>query len=161
MDAFPIPRADDLVLHMRLGKDYERRRWVLHPHFYHQVLALAAPFHNLYVCYDASEQVSPWIEEKALAPFRRLGAIVVVCRRPIDDFNFVRQFRYIAIAPSTFCWWAAFLSDAERVFFPDLRGSTTSPWRSTGTVRLEVSESRYQELPARTLWDQPNTRSTT
>jgi hypothetical protein len=75
---------------------------------------------------------------------------------PIENFQFIKAFSKIVVAPSTFSWWAAFLSDAREIFFPDLRFSAHSPWRqhNQGTiVRLEVDEPRYTYVKAQTLWD--------
>ncbi len=40
----------------------------------------------------------------------------------LDDFNFMRRFNQILIGPSTFGWWAAFLSNATNIY-------VYQPWR--------------------------------
>lgn len=46
----------------------------------------------------------------------------------LGDFAFVRLASYLAIAPSTFSWWAAFLGDASTVYFPIPFGRVPLPW---------------------------------
>jgi len=149
--AFPIAGPDDLVLHFRIGSDYESRRWVLHPKFYMRILESTDRFDKIYICYDLQKQPTRAMRDACLAPFSRFKPYIFESNDAMTDFNFVRQFRNIAIAPSTFCWWAAYLSNAERIFFPDLRNSRTACWGDRN--RLEVDESRYTYLPATTLWD--------
>ena len=36
----------------------------------------------------------------------------------LTDFRSLKSFKKIIISQSTFSWWAAFLSDADEVFFP-------------------------------------------
>ena len=153
---FPIAGPDDLVLHLRIGPDYESRRWVLHPQFYESILQRRDQFDKVYICYDLKKKPSDRMREACLAPLARWNPHVFESGDPMTDFNFVRQFRNIAIAPSTFCWWAAYLSNARAIYFPDLRSSRTSCWRRRRPVdylRPEVDEPRYVYSPAKTLWD--------
>lgn len=46
----------------------------------------------------------------------------------LGDFAFVRLASYVAIAPSTFSWWAAFLGDTSTVYFPIPFGRVPLPW---------------------------------
>lgn len=42
----------------------------------------------------------------------------VLSNGAVQDFQFVRAARRIVMSVSTFCWMAAWLSDAERIYFP-------------------------------------------
>lgn len=153
----PDVRPNDFLLHLRLGRDYESKRWILDPEFYQRALERVSGVDRVYVCYDKREMVSNAIRRRCLEPFLDRGAILFKSSSPMEDFSFARRFRRIAIAASTFCWWAAYLSDAEEIFFPSLYTSTTSCWRGVrkdvSPVRLEVDEPRYNYIDARTLWD--------
>jgi hypothetical protein len=142
---------------MRIGKDYESKRWIVHSDFYKEAIERTPNIGKLYLCYDGSERPSEWARDSCLKPFVELGAVVVRSNHPLDDFQFAMQFRRIAIAPSTFCWWASFLSEAELVFFPRLARSQTSCWGAKNNaepfIRLEVDEPRYEYIESRTLWD--------
>lgn len=144
----------DLLLNFRLGPDYHKLRWILSPIFYEQVLATTS-YERLFVSWDSRncDEATARSHFKFLERFR---PIYWHSTDVIENFAFIRSFSMIAIPASTFSWWAAFLSNAKKIFFPDLRESTTSVWREHGQsvkVRLEVDEPRYHYIKARTLWD--------
>eukprot|EP00435_Cladocopium_sp_Y103_P059283 s266_g21.t1 len=56
----------------------------------------------------------------------------------LGDFAFMRLASYLAIAPSTFSWWAAFIGDASTVYFPIPFGVVPLPW-----CKLFPSDTRY------------------
>jgi hypothetical protein len=154
--SFPVAGRRDIVLHMRLGRDFEAAKWTLAPDFYYRALESAGKVDKLFICYDSREPISELVWRQCLEPFLRFRPVVFASANPLRDFNFVRQFSRIAIASSTFCWWAAYLSRAEEIFFPNLRCSTTSCWRRRGDPEpfaLEVDETRYRYIDAQTLWD--------
>ena len=47
---------------------------------------------------------------------------IVEKRSIVEDFNFIRKFKNILFEHGTLSWWAAFLSDAEKV-------GVYGPWR--------------------------------
>lgn len=155
--AFPASNKNDLLLHLRLGADYERRKWIIDPDFYLQVLDIVRPLNRIFICYDWREQISQSILNRCLSPLLHKHAQVFQGATWLDEFNFVRQFQNIAIAPSTFCWWAAYLSRADSIYFPDLLKSITSCWRANDGLKtpidLQIAEPRYRYIKARTLWD--------
>jgi hypothetical protein len=128
---------------------------VLHPDFYTRILESNGKWDNIYICYDLRKRPSAAMQRACIAPLSRFRPHVFESNDAMTDFNFVRQFRHIAIAPSTFCWWAAYLSGAKQIFFPDLRRSRTSCWRQRKVdfLRLEVDEPRYIYSEGSTLWD--------
>eukprot|EP00439_Symbiodinium_sp_Y106_P071715 s13_g12.t4 len=46
----------------------------------------------------------------------------------LGDFVWLRAATKVAISPSTFAWWAAFLGEASKVFVPLLPGQVPMPW---------------------------------
>jgi len=37
---------------------------------------------------------------------------------PLEQFALIKSANKILLTPSTYCWWAAFLSDAEEIYYP-------------------------------------------
>ena len=37
---------------------------------------------------------------------------------PIEQFSIIKNSKKIILSPSTFSWWAAFLSDANEIYYP-------------------------------------------
>ncbi len=63
----------------------------------------------------------------------------------MDDFNIVRSASRIVLSTSTFSWWAAFLSDAAKIYFPN---PGYGIWGPKYKVNLIVDdESRYEIIP--------------
>jgi hypothetical protein len=145
---FEVTR-DDLLLNMRLGDDYDNheRCWILHESFFYQVL-LKERYRKLYICTDAPRHES-------LRLYEKYCPTVVAHDDFMDDFRFIKAFKKIAISTSTFSWWAAFLSDAHTIYYPDTRQSPSNVWGpSYPQVNLRVDdEARYVFLPARGLRD--------
>jgi len=59
----------------------------------------------------------------------------------LEDFCFIRSANRIALALSSYSWWAAFLSDAQEIYFP-IPIPCELPW-----LPLQVPEKRYISIP--------------
>lgn len=134
--------TNDIVLNLRLGEDYnnEKRCWIIDGAFYHHILENYT-YHKVYICTD--DPKSPYIEQ-----FQKYNPILVSSGDIITDFKFVQKFNNIALSTSSFSWWAAFLSEAEKIFLPDTRESITNCWRSGCHF---VDEDRYINIPVKGL----------
>ena len=64
----------------------------------------------------------------------------IVSGHPISDFNFIRNSKNIVLSTSTFSWWAAWLSDANCIYFPK-QGNFNPLLRPD--IDLAVNEQRY------------------
>jgi len=105
------PGDNDLVIAVRLG-DFVRMGWVLDFSYYRGILARHR-FDNIWITSDEFDH--PYLKR-----FRRYG--VKYCKGdPLTHFKFIKAARQIVLCGSTFSWWASFLSDAHRIFFPVLR----------------------------------------
>jgi len=124
------PEPDALVLHVRLG-DYRYLGWVLAPEYYHLIIARER-FSRLYVVTD--EPNSPYLET-----FARYKP-TLVAGSAFGSLRFIRAARRIVLAQSTFSWWGAYLSEAERIYFPIPRKSL---WSRGSRVNLRVDDPRY------------------
>ncbi len=125
------PEPDALVLHIRLG-DYRQIGWVLSPEYYHAIIARES-FSRLYIVTD--EPDSPLLES-----FVKYTPTLVT-GSPIESLRFIRSSRRIVLSQSTYGWWGAFLSEADRIYFPLPRRSVWTPERTV--IDLRVDESRY------------------
>lgn len=99
----------DIVLNVRLG-DFAKHGFVLDSGWYLDILERET-FDRLYI-------VGLHPSEPYLKPFLKYDPIVVESD-PINDFHFIRRFDKIICSNSTYCWWAAFLSDAKRIYASD------------------------------------------
>jgi len=78
-----------------------------------------------------------------LTDLRKFEPKVFHSRDHLVDFEFLRQAKRMILAPSTFAWWAAWLSEAEEITMA--RPSEGYGSRSHGVANLEVSdEPRYR-----------------
>ncbi len=125
------PEPDSLVLHMRFG-DFRQKGWVLSPDYYHAIITQET-FSRLYIVTD--EPGSPELE--SFVPYQP----TLVTGSPIESLRFIRSARRIVLSQSTYSWWGAFLSEADRIYFPLPRRSIWSPGATF--VDLRVDESRY------------------
>jgi len=134
--------SNDICLNLRLGNDYNNhaRCWVIDNNFFLKVLKNYT-WNKLYICTDNKN--SPLLED-----FKKFKPIICGSGNPLTDFKFVKSFKHIAISTSSFSWWAAFLSQAERIFFPDTRKSQINNWKQG---KHFVPESRYINIEAKGL----------
>ncbi len=62
---------------------------------------------------------------------------------PFDDFLFLRSARYLMISPSSFSWWAAFLSVASKIYFPVPQSGIWAPNHGEGVNLAMPGDDRY------------------
>ncbi len=116
---------DDIVVHLRLT-DYWwiRNQWVISPNWYRGLIQRE----KYRFCYVVVEP-HPTNEEY----FKHLKGIkglhFVTGGTAESDFNLIRSFDRIICSNSTYCWWAAFLSEASKIY-------TFKPWVRLKDVKL-------------------------
>lgn len=134
--AISLPHPDDLVMHVRRG-DYIYSNYALPADFYLRI-AEQRTFRNLVIVTDQPSDPFFWHFKKYRPTFVR-GAV-------LEDFWFLMHARRLVISPSSFSWWAAFLSAADEIVFPV---ASFGVWTLPG-VDLRVSdESRYTYVECR------------
>lgn len=111
---------DDLLINLRLG-DYTitGRHWRTLPLRFLDHYCRMRRWARIYVVTDEPDH------RTAQLLASRHGARILH-GTPGEDFETVRHARNILISSSSFSWWAAMLSDADRIFFPRL--ANWSPW---------------------------------
>lgn len=110
--ASPPAHDEDVVVSLRIGKDYRELGWRISPDWYIEVLS-AMSFRMLHLVTDANDPAYLSRFER-WQPIRGGGT-------PVDDWNYLRRFRRVVLSNSTFAWWGAFLGNAEDV-------TTFAPW---------------------------------
>jgi hypothetical protein len=126
---------DDLVAHVRLG-DYfasgNRERFDYGLREFAEFIA-GQSFARLIIVTDSRDD--PFIDH-----LRRRFDAQLATGDKIDDFQTMMHAQRLIITPSTFSWWAAWLSDAEEILLPVERGI----WKKANGIDLWVSdEVRY------------------
>jgi len=134
----------DLVLSVRLGRDYLRQ---------HKYRLLLGDYFKIIldsVDYDRVFITSQDPYNDILKDLYDYDPIFVHHITPIHTLQFVKLFNNIAISQSTYSWWAAYLSDADNIYFPITKDG---PWSYGPHQRkkwrdfqhdLMVPQSRYK-----------------
>ena len=120
---FVLPRIsekdkhiNDVVLHFRLD-DYinENKCPVISPEWYKQIIDKYNLSDNkIYGVVEKPKQ--QWEFEYIDKVKLLIPEIVIDYRSAKDDWNFIRSFGTIICSNSSFCWWAAWLSEARQIF---------------------------------------------
>ncbi|MFC1680528.1 hypothetical protein ACFL1S_01885 [Pseudomonadota bacterium] len=106
----PFIQASSACVHMRFG-DLTRANMNLGEQYYHKAIQLLDSDEISIVTDDPGHPIV-----KSVA--RKYGAKIIKHQRWIEDFYFMLAHKRIATAESTFSWWAAWLSEAERIIAP-------------------------------------------
>ena len=117
LEKIPI-NHDDIVLHLRLT-DYwwSRVNAVIHPSYYLNILK-QLKWNKVYIVCENHPTNKHYLKYFNGIPNNRKE---IISSTPENDFHFIRSFDRIICSNSTFCWWAAFLSDASQIY-------TFKPW---------------------------------
>ena len=127
---------DDIVIHLRLA-DY----WwykvdaVINPDWYLKILRMEK-YRKCYIVVDDHPTNKKYLQ--ALSGIH--NKVIVSDNSAKVDFHFIRSFDRIVCSNSTFCWWAAFLSDASTIytFKPWLRKSPEAKLAGmTGAIQVD------------------------
>jgi len=132
------PHPRDLVVHVR-RRDYLWHGWALPFSWYEQLIEKSV-FRDLILVTDDPADPFFW-------RFKRYNPILR-SQSSDSDFGFLLAARQLAISPSSFAWWAAFLGRAEWIAFPVPCQGIWAPNNLEG-VDLQVwDEARYHHLPS-------------
>lgn len=104
---------DDIVIHIRRS-DYPHQCQI-HSNWYLNILR-TEKFNKLYIVMEpASADPDPVGLNAYLNEFSHYSPIII-SGSVADDWNFLRKFDRILISNSTYAWWAAFFSDASKIY---------------------------------------------
>jgi hypothetical protein len=111
---FELPKTEknteDIVVHLRLT-DYwwNRNACVIHPDWYRKII-MREKYRKLYVV------VEPHVTNKKYLSYLSDLRPEIISGTPKSDFYFLMSFDKIVCSNSTFAWWAAFLSNAKKIY---------------------------------------------
>ena len=128
-NSFNIGR-NDIVLHIRRG-NFKKTSAIVDLGFYVGVLDNDS-HDRVFVCGRGIDGKT----KRVLAKYDP----IYVDNGPIEDFKFIKKFNKIVQSTSTFCWWAAFLSDAEEIYVPR---SKTGYWGEGTDIDLDINGENY------------------
>ncbi len=141
-DIAPGPR--DIVIHLRRSYDMRVLGRLLSLDFYERVLEGHA-FDKVYVC-------GLGIDDATRARLARFQPVYPALDA-LATLRLLQRANHIVIANSTFSWWGAWTSSAERIFFPrPMRGMWSA---DRPEIALEVPEARYHYIDDVALDDTP------
>ena len=126
------PAPEDVIVHVRRSLDMRLLDRRLDVSYYERALATLSPG-RVYVCGLGVDQTL----REALRRFEPVYLDLDAC----STLNLMSRFAKIVMANSTFSWWGAYLSQAERIVFPLPVRGYWSPDRPE--VDLRVPEPRY------------------
>ena len=134
--------TEDIIIHLRLT-DYwwKNNLSVIHPSWYRQILKMEK-YRKLYIVVEPH-----YTNTEYLRHFNDLRP-EYVSLSPREDFDFIRSFDRIVCSNSSFCWWAAFLSDARKIytFLPWMNGKNIQLARMVGAMALNGSFIRNRDM---------------
>lgn len=135
-ERFPPQSEDKLIMHIRLGDYLEPRYlWLSLPmDYYHKVIEIDKPKN---ICIVTNKPKHPLLQQFDAE---------IVSESRLHDFAFLASAHRLCLANSTFSWWAGWLSDAKRIYFPQ-----RPPWYCADEQifhKLFVhDEERYIQVP--------------
>lgn len=141
----------DIVLSIRRGRDYIPR-FGLPLSFYEEALR-TVPHGRVYIC--TNEPDDPFVRHLAsrhgatirAGSFQGGKILPDYWSGALDNLLFIMKFRNIVVSNSSFSWWAAYLSSAERIVYPiPASGLWARDDPVSGDLSLEVDEPRYVYL---------------
>jgi hypothetical protein len=143
-DLQPVKKnEDDIVLSIRLddkvhSNDLENpETWdnaeIIHPDYYKKILE-SETFNKVYIVVDNIK--FDW-EKKYMSNFNSYNPIII-SGTPKEDFDFIRSFNKIVTSVSTYSYWAAYLSNAEKIYTFQKAGFLGKNLRSHGNHVKEL-----------------------
>jgi hypothetical protein len=126
-----IKNTNKLVLHIR-ETDYNKLNCFLGYEYYKQIIKETG-FTDVIIVTDNSncETVQKLVSEGCTV--NTTGSIdtfnTTNDERAMKDFFTLLQSENIALSHSSFSWWAAFLGQHQKIFFPYFKNDTTKMWK--------------------------------
>ena len=127
---------DDIVISVRLGEIVSGKHLGRLLTFdYFDIILKNIKFNRLYITSES-------IDSPLLIPFDKYSPIYFFQSNYMETLNLIRLFNRVVISQSSYSWWAAYLSEAEEIYYPIV---VNGPWviDPQNDVDLRVDEDRY------------------
>ena len=127
---------NDLVVYI-MRSDYVSSNLSMPMSFYDECVK-TIPHDKVYVC-------TCDINDPDTKEFIKRHNAILRHKSEIEDFKFLMNFNKIVLSQSTYCWWAAWLSDAKEIYYPV--SESFGAWGKGHASNLVVdNESRYKYI---------------
>ena len=130
---YEIPSSNDLVIHIRLG-DYVNIGCVTLKDLYKRVI-INESFDKCYIVTDDPNR--SYLDE-----FKDMGCLIR-SNSILEDFIFLKNAKKIVISKSSYSWTAAYISNAEKIYFP----LSDNQWPMSANPTWEDTDIRPIDLP--------------
>lgn len=131
-------KAADVLVNIRRGCDVGSAGWTLPVSYYQTILCSLLNVRRVFVCGTCVDVHV----RKALKPYDP----IYVEGSPAEHFWLVQRFNRIICSNSAFCWWAAFLSDAQEIYGSRTTDGRVYAFSGFRNVDLNMREPRYHEI---------------
>ncbi len=101
---------NDLVLSIRRGWNGYPTHLCPPSSFYVSLLKSINPS-KIYLCTDS-------FDDEFFCFLKDFSNVVYYRENYLTQFELIRKAKTVILSPSTFCWWAAYLGDADKIFYP-------------------------------------------
>lgn len=114
------PQNNDLVIHLRIGDVFDgpyHEAYAPTPYCYYKSIIENESFKKLYIlCGGSFKQTfnNPLVDKIT----KNFGGTIIHNNNMYQDFDFLLHSNKLAMSFSTFAWWGAWLSNAEKIHFP-------------------------------------------
>lgn len=104
------PNVGDVVLSIRRGWNKYPTHLCPPASFYKGLLNSLNP-RMIYLCTDS-------FDDEYFVFLKDFPNVVYYRENYLKQFDLIRKAKTVILSPSTFCWWAAYLGDADRILYP-------------------------------------------
>jgi hypothetical protein len=101
---------DDLVLSIRRGWNGYPTHLCPPSSFYTALIKKVNP-RRIYLCTDS-------FDDQYFSFLKDFNDVVFFREIYLMQFDLIRKAKTLVLSPSTFCWWAAYLGNANKIFYP-------------------------------------------
>lgn len=128
---------NDVVVHYRLTDYKHKLKWNLSIQDIETMLN-NIQYNNMFVCSDD-------INDENIKILCKKYNATIIDENEIETFKLIKAFNNIVLSPSTYSWWAAWLSDANKIILP---WKSNTPWsnenkKKSGSDLRIYDEERY------------------
>ena len=128
------------IIHLRMD-DVWKKQIGINSKQAEKMLTNISNFDKLYICSDQ-------IKNKNCQYFKKKYNAIMIKENVIETYKLIKEFKKIVLSPSTFSWWAAWLSDANEIVIPwgksGIRWSDEWNNRKGGPDLRVFDENRYK-----------------
>lgn len=132
-ESLVLPSESDLCVHIRLG-DYHSHGYTITLDHYMKMIC-SFKYDRLWIFTDSPD-------DKFINHFAHMQPFVIMSNNHILDWYYFSKFQKMIISQSSYSWWAAFFSNANRVVYPIT--SDSGAWGLNNKPEINLVEGMSQ-----------------